>query len=473
MKNIIKYMFLAGMAAMLFSCQYKEIGDADFPGQKIYLGTASYGIYDVNKLATSEQQARRFILDIENEKFLVPMSVQRSGMDHKGDVMVNIGVDNDTIPKMIAAELLNYADENGDPREVKMLPSSSYTMPASVTVPDGSSLAAFNMEVDFTFMREHVDELFAIAVTIESPDREISAGLGVGIVVVDTKFMEMTLSFTYAQDSDDESRVIFTNTSDGAVSCIWDFGDGTTSTETSPVHTYATKGRKSVTLTGVGILGQEEPFTDFVDLWEDKGVTSFFPNNGRPTVNTGVLVNGWSSPQGWNLNDNALYISNEDGTVRVGGWGAGDGGLIQMEPVGWPSGAKATNAHIWCTKPLSKGKYLFNFNVGSSGIEPNGNRNIGPCFLDYNIIAAKGVTMPDIDDIDGNPDVLGGLSYRITAEETDYANWFVQDQPGGWTKEFYFEVPEDTDVSIGIVASFGNASFFRLFSLNQFKYLAY
>jgi hypothetical protein len=42
--------------------------------------------------------------------------------------------------------------------------------------------------------------------------------------------------------------VTFTNTTTDAKSFKWDFGDSTTSTETNPVHTYASKGKHVVTL---------------------------------------------------------------------------------------------------------------------------------------------------------------------------------------------------------------------------------
>ena len=41
----------------------------------------------------------------------------------------------------------------------------------------------------------------------------------------------------------------FTNTSQNAVSYLWDFGDGNTSTDESPIHSYATMGDFTVTLT--------------------------------------------------------------------------------------------------------------------------------------------------------------------------------------------------------------------------------
>ena len=45
-----------------------------------------------------------------------------------------------------------------------------------------------------------------------------------------------------------DKTVTFTNETTGAVSYKWDFGDGATSTETSPVHTYPGKGKYVPTL---------------------------------------------------------------------------------------------------------------------------------------------------------------------------------------------------------------------------------
>ncbi len=55
-----------------------------------------------------------------------------------------------------------------------------------------------------------------------------------------------TSSFTYAQN---ELYFSFTNTSTGATSYLWNFGDGTTSTLENPTHTYSTSGIYVVTLT--------------------------------------------------------------------------------------------------------------------------------------------------------------------------------------------------------------------------------
>ncbi len=49
--------------------------------------------------------------------------------------------------------------------------------------------------------------------------------------------------------------VTFTNTTTGATSYAWDFGDGGTSTETNPIYTYATDGTYTVTLSASNACG--------------------------------------------------------------------------------------------------------------------------------------------------------------------------------------------------------------------------
>src|SRR3982750_3923930 len=54
--------------------------------------------------------------------------------------------------------------------------------------------------------------------------------------------------FVFYNVSIDGATVSFSNESKGAVSYEWDFGDGTTSTEESPTHTYPGKGKYVPTL---------------------------------------------------------------------------------------------------------------------------------------------------------------------------------------------------------------------------------
>src|SRR5947207_3305399 len=61
--------------------------------------------------------------------------------------------------------------------------------------------------------------------------------------------------FVFYSINVDGATVTFKNESTGAVSYEWDFGDGTTSTEESPVHTYPGKGKYVPTLYATSASG--------------------------------------------------------------------------------------------------------------------------------------------------------------------------------------------------------------------------
>ncbi len=73
-------------------------------------------------------------------------------------------------------------------------------------------------------------------------------------------------SFQISVDENDYLKVTFTNYSQHATSYAWDFGDGMTSTEQSPVHTYAAAGTYSITLTAKNDVDATATFTESVEL---------------------------------------------------------------------------------------------------------------------------------------------------------------------------------------------------------------
>lgn len=76
----------------------------------------------------------------------------------------------------------------------------------------------------------------------------------------------------------DNNVVSFDNTSTGTSTYSWDFGDGNTSTEESPIHTYAAEGTYSVTLTAEGVCDPVS-FTQEVSITL-LPVANFATNNG-------------------------------------------------------------------------------------------------------------------------------------------------------------------------------------------------
>jgi len=77
-----------------------------------------------------------------------------------------------------------------------------------------------------------------------------------------------TARFNYAVDEDNGLIVTFTNVSLNADTYSWDFGDGESSTEMSPSHTYATDGTYDVTLTATN-SGGSDAVTESLELTGD------------------------------------------------------------------------------------------------------------------------------------------------------------------------------------------------------------
>ncbi|HLN53966.1 MAG TPA: PKD domain-containing protein [Lentimicrobium sp.] len=73
----------------------------------------------------------------------------------------------------------------------------------------------------------------------------------------DDDVQEVTAGFTYQIDQTDPMTVHFTSTSVNQTSLSWEFGDGETSTETNPTHTYAAAGEYSVKLTATNSGGSD------------------------------------------------------------------------------------------------------------------------------------------------------------------------------------------------------------------------
>lgn len=102
------------------------------------------------------------------------------------------------------------------------------------------------------------------------------------------KTPEPTSQFSFTVN---DLEVSFTNESVDAISYLWDFGDGSTSTENSPVHSYADYGLYSVSLIATGEGGEstvtndvEVPFVPLMTIDGDfskwSSIADFVAGNG-------------------------------------------------------------------------------------------------------------------------------------------------------------------------------------------------
>jgi PKD repeat protein len=84
----------------------------------------------------------------------------------------------------------------------------------------------------------------------------------------DTQTQNPVASFQFEVNATNFLEVSFTNFSQNATSYIWDFGDGESSTEKDPTHTYATAGNYSVKLTAKNAASASADFTQAITITE-------------------------------------------------------------------------------------------------------------------------------------------------------------------------------------------------------------
>ena len=127
-----------------------------------------------------------------------------------------------------------------------------------------------------------------------------------------------TADFTFEID---DKTVTFVNTSERAVSYEWDFGDGETSTEENPVHTYVEYGEYAITLTTTGVENSTPAtVTKTVTLELGGAFVEVTVENGDFSLpGTGKLQN-WDNVPGWHSDTQAADSGVEEDNENAGEW---------------------------------------------------------------------------------------------------------------------------------------------------------
>ena len=130
--------------------------------------------------------------------------------------------------------------------------------------------------------------------------------------------------FVFYKVSVDGATVTFTNESTGAASYEWDFGDGTTSTEESPTHTYPGKGKYVPTLYATAANGIQAEASTVLHIakttaikLDDNTVSDW------DTVTHNVVVAGPNSGNfikaKYDYDANYIYVYFEQNTTEAAG----------------------------------------------------------------------------------------------------------------------------------------------------------
>ncbi len=174
-------------------------------------------------------------------------------------------------------------------------PTSSATNPTHVYAAGGS----YNVTLTMSNGAGCTDVQTATVTVIPSPVAGFTGDDGDG---------DMTYCLLPGDPTTSET-VVFTNTSTGAVSYVWNFGDGSpTSTLTNPSHTYTAFGTYTVTLTATGangctdVITQTVIFEKFVGASLSLDITEY---SGCAPHTLTTLVNGSQNANTytWNFGD--------------------------------------------------------------------------------------------------------------------------------------------------------------------------
>ena len=204
-------------------------------------------------------------------------------------------------------------------------------------------------------------------------------------------------SFQFEISETNWAEVNFTNYSVNATSHAWDFGDGNTSTETSPTHEYAEGGEYQVTLTATGLDGSASK-TETVAIVDPNNAAIFLSGAGGKTwyldredlalgIGPSINDNSWWSfggvtplgerpcilddsytfnPDGtWDKNTNGTLFMDSDGN---GGWlGIDETCVDESEPGLW-NGPNGEDLSAFA----DGGNYTYDFNVNTNTVTIDG-----------------------------------------------------------------------------------------------------
>ena len=255
----LKILILSGLIASVFSCDYEtKYRDADYPEQLIYMPAAvgSNGLFVIDNIARETGvlpfpgYPYRYVVDMQKREFRIPLSVYRSGVDNKGAFTVNIKAGPDTI---------NTINE-GRTDKYLLIPADKYSIAGSVEMKNGENLASFDLVIDIDLLRNgSANDIYALGVGISSNERSNSPKLCTTAVIIHSKILKPDANFTFVVDESNSKRVTFTNSSTMATDYQWNFGDGSAvSNDNAPSHIYSSAGVYSVSLTAMGITGDED-----------------------------------------------------------------------------------------------------------------------------------------------------------------------------------------------------------------------
>ena len=177
-----------------------------------------------------------------------------------------------------------------------------------------SSVNAETYEWDFgdgnTSTEESPTHVYAVASTyVVTLTATNQAGLSNELSKSITILAPVTADFTSQVDPNDYRTYSFMDASVGAVSLLWEFGDGFQFTGMNPSHTYTEDGIYTVSLTATSITGNSHVATEELVVSQGFVVQVLNGTFDEYTVNTG------DNADAWDMTPNSTVVDNDGNTV--------------------------------------------------------------------------------------------------------------------------------------------------------------
>lgn len=152
MKNISIFFFVLLLACGAASCR-KADSERPWGSAVIYMPQANYNPYVVPNGGTAQQSNKNYRVDKDAGKVRIFLGAYRAGLEELQGWTVNVSAG--TVPL------------NG----TTLLPDGSYSLPSSVSCPDGKRDVTFFLTVDIAYLKANADKDFSLPVTISGPTR--------------------------------------------------------------------------------------------------------------------------------------------------------------------------------------------------------------------------------------------------------------------------------------------------------------
>ncbi|RYE16768.1 MAG: DUF1735 domain-containing protein [Sphingobacteriaceae bacterium] len=181
--KLIPFLSLIGLLAII-GCE-KNDKDATFGGGVIFMPQAYVSSPGFAIPQGRDSSNFNYRIDSAGNKVNIILSASCSGSDKSNGFTVNVAANTDTVQQMITKKILDSA-------RTLVLPTAIYTLPTTVTVPQGQSSATFNLSINRTQLKTYTGKKMALGVTLSSPTAyTLNPALNKVVVVIDVDALRL------------------------------------------------------------------------------------------------------------------------------------------------------------------------------------------------------------------------------------------------------------------------------------------